>query len=166
MTLVVEDGTGLANAESYVSVADATARHAAFGNDAWAAAASDTVREQALRKATAYMTQAYRGRWSGLRKSLNQSLDWPRFGVLVDGYPIASDKVPADIAGACADLALRALAGDLNADQGRAVVREKVGTLETEYDRYSPQATQYRAVSMALGPYLKGSSACVGLVRT
>jgi hypothetical protein len=36
MALIVEDGTGLANAESYVSVADATTYHANIGNTAWA----------------------------------------------------------------------------------------------------------------------------------
>lgn len=35
--LIVEDGTGIANADSYVSVAEADAYHVAFGNDLWAA---------------------------------------------------------------------------------------------------------------------------------
>ena len=46
MTLIVEDGTGLANAESYVSVADATTYHANIGNTAWAAITSDATKEQ------------------------------------------------------------------------------------------------------------------------
>jgi hypothetical protein len=60
--------------------------------------------------------------------------------VWVDCYPVAPDAVPADIANACADLALKAAAGDLNADLTREVVRKKIGPLETEYDRNSPQA--------------------------
>ena len=65
----------------------------------------------------------------------------------------------------CADLALRALTDDLNADLTRAVVRKKIGPLETEYDRNSPQSKRFRPVDMALAPFLKGSSASARLVR-
>jgi hypothetical protein len=166
MALVHEDGTGKADAESFVSLADATARHTAFGNAAWAAAASDTVREQALRKATAYMEQAYRERWSGNRHTVEQALSWPRNSVVVDGYVVIdSDVVPPEVSNACADLALKALSDDLSPDLTRGVVRKKIGPLETEYDRYSPQSKRFRAVDMALAPFLKGSSAMAMLVR-
>ena len=36
MSLIVEDGTGLAGAESYVSVTDADTYHDKRGNTAWA----------------------------------------------------------------------------------------------------------------------------------
>lgn len=163
MALVVETGAGLAGAESYISVADADARHTALGNSAWTG--DDSVKEAALRKATEYMEQAFRSRWSGVRRTGTQALSWPRAYVLVDGYGVESDVVPSIVANACADLALKALSEDLNADLERAVVRKKVGPLETEYDRASPQSKRYRAVDMALAPYLKGSSAMATLVR-
>jgi hypothetical protein len=165
MTLAVENGTGLANAESYISVADASTRHTALGNAAWAALANDTLREQALRRATQYMEQAYRERWQGVRLNATQALSWPRWDVWTDGYPVAPDAVPAAIANACADLALKALAGDLNADLTREVIREKVGPLETEYSPHSPRATQFRAIDMMLAPYLSGSGANARLIR-
>lgn len=163
MALVHEDGTGKADAESYISVADADARHTAFGNTAWTGA--DAVKEAALRKATAYMRQAYRERWQGMKRHENQALDWPRWDVCVDGFHLDVDSVPTDVANACADLALRALSEDLNADQERAIVREKVGPIETEYSAHSPQSKQFRAIDMMLAPYLKGSSAMASLVR-
>lgn len=165
MALVPETGAGLANADSYISVEDATARHANLGNTAWAAAASDTVREQALRLATIFMEQVYRSRWAGRRISATQALSWPRYDVCIDGYSVDSDIVPAEIANACADLALKALSGDLNADLTRGVVRKKVGPLETEYDRYSPQGKRFPAIDMSLAPYLTGSAANVPLER-
>lgn len=161
--LIVENGIGLSNANALVSVADADARHSLLGNSAWTG--DNAVKEAAIARATAYMEQAYRTRWIGCRVNLGQALSWPRFGVVVDGYSIESDTVPTDVANACADLALKALSADLNADLTRGIVREKVGPLETEYDAYSPQATRYRAVEMALSPYLKGSSASARLVR-
>lgn len=165
MALIVEDGTGRTDAESYISVADADARHSNFGNSAWTG--TDAVKESALRKATAYMLQAYRQLWVGNRVKVNppQALDWPRYGVEVDGFPVHFDVVPADIANACADLALRALSGDLNADLTRGVVRKKIGPIETEYDPYSPQRKRFPAIAMALAPYLKVSGANAQLVR-
>jgi hypothetical protein len=163
MALEVEDGTGKANAESYISVADADLRHTAFGNAAWTG--TDAVKEAALRRATAYMEQAYRERWQGVRRHVDQALSWPRWNVCVDSYYLDTESVPADVANACADLALRALTGDLNADLAREVVREKVGPLETEYAPHSPQATQFRAVDMALAPYLNGGGVNARLVR-
>jgi len=165
MALIVENGTGLSTAESYISVANASARMSALGNDTWATITNAQM-EEALRRATVHMKQAYRSRWSGMRLNSTQALDWPRVSVVVDGYSVASDSVPADIANACADLALKAAAGDLAPDLERAIIREKVGPLETEYSAHSPQATRFRAIDLTLAPYLMGSSAMATLVRT
>ena len=163
MALVVETGTGSATAESYCSVADADARATALGNTAWTG--TDAAKEAALRRATQYMEQAYRGRWKGTRLYRVQALSWPRYGAEVDGYTLDSNIVPRDVANACADLALRALADDLNADQSQAVKREKVGPIETEYADYSAPGTRFVAVDMALSSYLRGSGASVPLYR-
>ena len=103
MTLIVEDGSGLSTSESYISVSDADARHTALGNTAWTGA--DAVKESALRRATQYMTQAYRQRWKGTRLLREQALDWPRYGVIVDNFYLDTVIVPDDVANACADLA-------------------------------------------------------------
>lgn len=163
MALVVETGAGAANSESYISVANADARQTALGNAAWTGATA--VKEAALRNATIYMTGAYRSRWAGYRITASQALDWPRVGVLVDYWSVASDIVPTEVANACADLAVKALTGELASDLERGIVREKVGPLETEYDRYSPQAKRYPAIDRMLAPYLVGSSAMARLVR-
>ncbi len=163
MTLIVENGTGLANAESYISVADADARHAAFGNDTWTG--TDAVKEAALRRATAYMEQTYRQRWKGTRLKRDQALSWPRYGAQVDGFDVSSIVVPLEVINACADLALRAITADLSEDQGRVIIREKVGPLETEYSEFGPQGTRFTAVDGLLGAYLKGGGASVSLVR-
>ena len=165
MALITENGSGLSTAESYVSVASADTRLAALGLTNWTTL-STAEKEQALRRATARMEQAYRSRWKGERKTTAQALAWPRYGVVIDGYvTVESDVVPTDVANACAELAFKAAAGDLNADLGRATIREKVGPIETEYSASSPQTVRYRALDMALAPYLCGSSAMAMLVR-
>ena len=173
MALIVEDGTGLAGAESFISVANASAYHTARGNAAWAALASDTIREQCLRKATDYMEQAFRLRWAGYRTTVTQALSWPRGDVpipdspgLLAGYPgyLDDDVVPDAVENACAELALKASSATLFDDQSRAVLREKIGPLETEYDPYSAQDVRYKAVEGMLRPYFTGGNG-ITLVR-
>jgi hypothetical protein len=173
MALVIEDGTGLANAESYISVTDATAYHTARGNSAWAALATDTVREQLLRKATDYMREVYRLRWKGVRESLTQALDWPRFNVSIDdvsygnipGY-VPAHTVPAEVKSACAELALKAATGDLAPDLKRQVVAKVIGPIRTEYQPGAPEFTRFRAIDLMLKIYLESTGATVKMVRS
>jgi hypothetical protein len=161
MSLIVEDGTGKANAESFISVADATAYHLARGNSAWAALASDTVREQNLRKATDYMEQIYRSMWAGYKRTTSQALCWPRYEVPIkDAVALAyyaSDAVPVIVANACAELALRAIRGPLAPDLGQTVKRKKVGPIDIEYADYSTATKRYRAIDQMLLPFLSGT---------
>lgn len=156
MSLIVEDGTGLPDAEAYISVADASTYLAARGYTAWAALA-EAAQEAALRKGADYMGQAYGTRWQGERVSSTQALDWPRTGVVAYGFDVASDSVPAAVANANAELALRASTGTLSADKGQDVKRKKVDVIEVEYMDYSTSGTTYTAVDGMLAPFLNGS---------
>lgn len=171
--LTIETGAGLSNADSYISVADASAYHAGLGNVAWAALASDELREQALRRATLHITQAYRQRWKGWRTSSTQALDWPRYEVELpdSGYwrgvvYAPSNEVPAEVRNACAELALRAASGvDLSPDLDRTISRETVGPITTEYSDGAPEAPRFRAVDQMLAPFLCGSNVSGRMVR-
>lgn len=148
MALVVEDGTGLSTAESYLSVADADTYHSNRGNSTWTG--TDEVKEQALRKATQYLDATYT--WKGTINSTTQSLNWPRDGVTDRDGRDLDDSVPQLLKDATAELALAALSADLltittNSDY---VKREKVGDLEVEYKDGSPVGRQYRLVSRIL----------------
>ena len=164
MALEVETGTGSATAESYASVTQADTRLAALGMTNWATL-EVAEKEQALRRATQFMEQRYRDKWKGTRLYRAQALSWPRYGAIVDDFDVDSTVVPAEVKNACADLAVKALAEDLNPDLTRAVIREKVGPLETEYSAHSPQGTRFVSVDQALGPFLRGGGANVRLVR-
>lgn len=177
MALVVESGSGSATADSYISLVDAATRHTNLGNTAWAALASDTVREQYLRRATEYMEGAYRLRWKGYRKTATQALSWPRSFVYLEpfvqgaigSYPylVSDTTVPNEVKNACADLALKAATVTLAEDLGQSVVREKIDVIEVEYDKNAPAYTQYRAIDMMLATYLKsGGKANIELVAS
>lgn len=167
MSLIVEDGSGKAAAETYISKEDADTYHAARGNDSWATI-TIAQKEQALRRATEYMIQAFTARWQGERTyPLVQALDWPRAGVIVNGVSVDYDAVPETIKRATAELAIRAAAGPLLNDMEQGVVSETVGPIQTVYDKNSNRKVKYAAIDAMLLPYLKsGGGASVGLVRS
>ena len=164
MALIVETGSASTTSESYISVVDADTYHTNRGNSAWAALTTGQ-KESALRKATDYMFQNYASRWAGIRVSQYQALDWPRYGVVAFGYPVIQTTIPNEIKNACAELALKAASSDLLADQDIAVVREKIGPIETEYDKNAPQRKKYPSIDSMLAPYLSGSSNSAPLIR-
>lgn len=144
MSLVVEDGTGLPDAESYASVSQADAYFAARGVVAWAG--TTEAKEQALRRATDYMSATFGLLWRSQRSKSAQALDWPRVGWA---------GVPETIKRACMELALRAQGLDLAPDVGAQVKRETVGPISVEYQDWARQSTRYVFVWGLLGPYLR-----------
>lgn len=156
---IVEDGTGKADALSYVSTDEADDYHAHRGNVTWAVLTNGQ-KKAALVKATDYICQMYRQRWKGIRATSAQALDWPR---IVDSYP--SDIVPNEVKYATCELAIRSLSGDLAADLTQAVKREKVDVLEVEYSEYSPQSVRYQVVDGLLSEFLGSGSNQVKLRR-
>ena len=156
MTIIIETGVGLPDAESYASVDAADARCASLGLTTWAALV-EADKEIALRKAMIFMA-TYRTRWAGRRVYQHQALDWPRYNVAVDGFTVLSTVVPLDIVNACIDLAVRAGRGeDLlpDLDTGsNAIKKDKTGPLETEYFQNTTDARErFVAVDALLAPY-------------
>src|SRR5215216_1766526 len=82
MALTVEDGTGLAGADAYISLAE----FRAFRIKHYVPADSvpDDELEQAVRRGTRYLDGRFRGRFLGFRTNgFLQSLEWPRMGVVL-----------------------------------------------------------------------------------
>lgn len=123
MALVVEDGTGLAQADSYISVEQADTYMTRMGHDAWVTAAQDD-KEKALRQATQYVDSRYRYKNQPLKPE--QSLEWPRIGL---PWPIKR------VVDATCELAIRALTANLYADVAPtdAVKSETIGPISTVY---------------------------------
>lgn len=97
MALIVEDGTGKVDAESYNSVAEVSTTLAKTGEDAaWLALASDTIREQVARKATRRMDTE--SRYRGDKKTQAQALEWPRDDAVDDdGWAYDSTSLPSSL---------------------------------------------------------------------
>jgi hypothetical protein len=177
MTLIVEDGSIVSGAESYISAADADTYFANRNNSVWSALSTQVVKESYLRLATDYMLQAYHLSWDGYRYNVNQPLDWPRVWVTIwdvasgyGPYPnyIAPTVVPKLVQYACAELAIRASSAQLAPDISEREKVVKVGSIQVEYDMNAPVFTTYRAVDMMLKQFFKngGSSSMAKVYRS
>jgi len=154
----VEDGTGVAGANSYVSLADADTYFADRSNSTWAAL-DNTVKQKGLLDATEYVGSLYRGSWLGSLYSTEQGLDWPRVGAYdPEGRPL--DGVPKDLQAAICRLALEsATNGDLvtSQDRGGQVKREKIGPIETEYADGAPAGRTFPYLDDLLSSLVTGN---------
>ena len=168
MSLVVETGLGLSNAESYASVADSVAYFTGVGADTWLTL-STTDQEKALRRATIYLVGKYRLRWAGSRMTTSQALDWPRSLVPVADTPYRSyypnNAVPKEVVDACCSMAIRAAAGELLSDQGQRASSVTVGPISQTFEAGSTVATQYPEIDALLRPLLKSGNGQIRMVR-
>jgi len=148
MAITVEDGTGLSNADSYLSVAAADTYHTNFGNATWTG--TTAAKESALRKATQYLDSSYV--WNGDISSLTQALGFPRINIEDFEGRVLDNTVPKNLKDATAELALLSLSGDLNVTTSRSnyVTKEKVGDLEIAYSSSAPSGREYNLVNTLL----------------
>jgi len=162
MSLVVEDGSGKSNADSYVTLEGCDEYHASMGNTAWVVDNEDAdniaARETAIRKATAFIDRKYNGRFLGRRQGTSQALMWPRWNAIdEDGFVI--EDVPDAVKYATCEAALRAFQGmDLMPDmeRGGQVIQETIGPISTTYAAGAPAGTRYDMIEGLLRSCLSG----------
>jgi len=167
MTIVVEDGTGVAGANSYASVEYANAYHSSRGNALWTETSTspDQGKAAALIRATQAIDATYRHRWPGSRTDgRDQALAWPRTGVEdSEGDAIASDEIPTELKDAVCEAALRELieAGSMipDLDYGGAIKRVKAGTAEVEFQGGATANTSFQLIDGILAGLLGSGSA-------
>lgn len=97
VTFNVEDGTGVTDATSYISIADADQYTDDYivTTTSWDAATDDE-KKLALNVASRYLDRKYGRRYKGTERILEtQGLLWPRYDALTqDGYDLGLDEVP------------------------------------------------------------------------
>jgi hypothetical protein len=124
-TIVVEDGTGLANSNSYASEAQLTT---------YAADRNVTVTGAAAVLLITAMDYIEQQPFRGNKNTKEQALQWPRFSVWIDSYSIDSDEIPLLLLEAQMEAALAVdIGNNPSGTVDRATKREKLDTLEVEY---------------------------------
>ena len=132
ISIIVEDGSGVEDANSYVSVANARTYAANRGT---VLSSDDDVVAAMLIRSTDYL-EAQECRFQGKRTSSLQPLAWPRTGVELNCDAFPPNVIPKSLIAAQVQLVMAINAGfDLqpNISPADYVTREKVGPLETEY---------------------------------
>lgn len=178
MAFVVETGSGLSNATSYVSDTDADTYLTSYGNvpTAWSGALAGA-KQEALNSATRFIDARYGRKWQGRRTLRAQALDWPRYDVCDhDGYYIESTVVPQQVKDAASILAAKHLelvadGSSLLPDDERpgsiSFEKVKLDVLEESiaYSGGSGSQTLYALSDSILKELLKGSGSgrvCLG----
>lgn len=176
VTLIVEDGTIVINANSYVSIATADTYANNIGNTGWTNLDPTDQKAQYLIQAQLFMAQGYRMRWKGWKVSNVQLLDWPRIFVEIPDSPsgygdypryYAPTDMPQQIKDAQCILAAKiASIGSLAPDLERVTTSEQVGSLKVTYDPNYAPFTIYRDVQMLLSPLFVSSGFNVSVGRS
>jgi hypothetical protein len=167
-TIIVEDGTGISNSNSYVTLAEADQYFSDTGNLGWAG--TDDFKNQNLINATAAMDATYGQRYlSYLRDNTTQALLWPRHQVW-DRHArrINQGVIPQSLKNAQIEMALLSQNGvDLypTGDKADNVTAESVTVGEISqsftYQRSPKDQAQYdgfRKVEQILWPILEPTS--------
>ena len=164
MSIVVEDGTGIADANSYASEDD-------FDNytddRGYVVTPGDT--EAALIRASRSLDAKYRRRYPGTRLlGRDQGLEWPRQDATdAEGNIIDENEIPEEIIDATCELALRELSSpgstmpDL--ERGGAVRRLQAGSVSVEYATSASVTTTFSLVDGILSSLLLLTSSSTGL---
>jgi hypothetical protein len=125
MATIVEDGSIVDDANSYVSDADFDTYATDHGAEVEGIAA------ELLLNAARYVEQLP---FIGTKQTQAQEMQWPRFNVYIDGFLLGNTEIPKLLRSLQCEVALAIDAGDdpLGTVE-RAVKREKVDVIEVEY---------------------------------
>lgn len=175
--LIVEDGTGLAAADAYADRDAVLAYWADRADSAFADAASDAIRDAAIRRATQFIDAQWGDRFKGSREFEGQGLQWPRLGVYTpEGWDV--NGVPPQIIAATAELAKLALAAPLagsgasaQAPSQSSISTIKAGSVEISYAAQMKAALEadhgdkFYLINAILRPLTGGGALNRGLAR-
>lgn len=171
MSLVVEDGTGLQNADALIPASYFTTY---AGNQGFDLSAYNTDQiEQAIRRGSQYISNAFT--YEGVRSTRDQAFAFPRWGLVdLDDYEYSSTEVPARVQRATAEAAWRELQspGSLTPDVvlSDRVKREKIGPLETEFfetpNSTSASRPDVKVIRDLLSEFFASHKSSVNLVRS
>lgn len=136
MSITVEDGTGVTNANSLVTRQEYIDYASAVGTTI----TDDTDADEELIDAMRVI-DSVEDKLQSVRMERDQSLSFPRASMYIDGWYWPSDEIPDVAKNAQMEIALYIHAGNdpYNPSQRKIAVRERVeGAVEVEYATHKP----------------------------
>ena len=153
--MVVENGDGLENSDSYVSVAFADDYFSARGISSWDGL-EDLRKEQALVRATDYIDSIFQ--WYGQKLNPKQALRFPRQNLFdyegqeVSGIPTVLKQSVCDAAILTSDGTELFITSEANGD----VVSEKIGELAFTYQKNGGGSITSKTLYDSINTRLRG----------
>ncbi len=132
MAIIVEDGSGILGANSYVSLVDARLLLKPLGQDL---NIDDLIAEQEILNAARYI-ESFRARYQGWKTTNDQPMQWPRWAVVIDDITVGSDVIPQDLIDAQVFAAYEYAQGQIlqPSSSGQSVQSEEVtGAVKVSY---------------------------------
>lgn len=137
MAIIHEDGTGIEDAETLCTVAEADLYHDARGNaGAWSSLDTDR-KEQLLRAAYDYLRPEYIDRWPA-----------------GEPFGVADGAVPRDMKFASALLALKAKVGPLDPEIKAQKIESEVGPIKSKFAELKNPRRRFPDVDALVRRYL------------
>ena len=164
MALVIENGSQVENANSYVTLAEARAFALARGVTLTAV---DATLEASCLVAMDFL-EGMRDKFKGSKVTGTQALQFPRLNLSVDGFDILSTVIHPALKNAQCQLVIELHNGiDLTpTGDGKVLVREKVDVIENEWKPTSgtplPDLTKF---DMLIAPLLKSLTGGLSVSR-
>ena len=163
MTLIVEDGSIVTSANTYINLADARTRATILGVSI---SATDGTAEQQLEQAALYVDREYRARYQGYKTISTQPMQFPRCGVYIDGFAVDTDNIPQEIIDAqvYATAQLEASEEFYSNNDGLSIASEEVDrAVKVSYfdNGKSGNQVKFKDVSQTIKPLLINSGGLV-----
>ncbi len=154
--IIVEDGSVVANANSYVSVSGVDVYATDYGYSDWTSA-TDTVKTQSLLRGMRYIEGL---NFKGTRANDDQKLAFPRYDLYDrDGYLIDDDVIPDRLIDAVCEAAICSLPDtdvDLQPTRSRDDYRKKVDVAGVVVEEWYASANGLRNNSRVIQDLLVG----------
>lgn len=164
MSLIIETGAGLLDADSYATAAEFVTYAANFGRTI----PDDVPAQEALLRRAALQMESLP--WKGQATYSTQALAWPRGEVCRQRWEIPSNVIPPQIKAGQMALAAEIHADDLidPATKQGAIVEDTVGPITTKFAAASAVITKAAAIRQSYAQFtgLVQSSSQVSLSRS
>jgi hypothetical protein len=167
MALIIEDGSVVANANSFTTDLEFTDYAALMG---YTLPATESERDSLQAQSYSYLAFTYESQMQGYRINADQTGLFPRSGVYAYGFQVSSDSIPQDVKNAQMLAAVSINDGaNTNAYKDSADLAgfKVVDVYEETYQAGSstPTLPSFPAVSRVLAPYTKRAAGGGGLFR-
>jgi hypothetical protein len=150
MALIVEDGSLVANANSYITLAEYKAWADARG---LAYSANDATIEQQILRAMDYLERIF---YIGNKANENQFLQWPRTEAQIDGYYADATEIPKEVKTSTYEATKVQADGYSQFEtEARRTKSESIGDISVVYADNSENRTTTPALTFALSKIIQ-----------